>query len=373
MSINVRKKAVSVLTAIMVLLSAFCGDLTAYAAGGSWRLDAGGWWYEYDGGGCPAGAWEEIDGYWYYFNVNGYMSYSEYRDGCWLNADGVWDTAYSGGYWASNSTGWWYTDSSGWYPVSQWLWIDGGCYYFKSDGYMASNEWIDGCWVGADGAWDSKGAPQEDPLKRTNWKDAARAMVNWYDDFSRLYDDFKDQNITWDLIYVNDDDIPELATEYYHDFLGNNHKDFKRFEIFAYNEANGTYESTIHVDFNVHDKDPYMHYLERKCILAYDIPVEDDSGVHVNDNDYVGSSFNFLQFYKEYMDWDTFLCEKRIYDDGRIEYIKTKTCFLNSGDLFNDMNKTVDISKEQYDFLVHSSYKTLKTTKTSAQILKQLD
>ena len=81
------------------------------------------------------------------------MDYSEYRDGCWLGADGAWDEAYSGGHWMSDCTGWWYTDASGWYPVNQWLWIDGSCYYFGGDGYMLTSQYVDGCWVGADGAW----------------------------------------------------------------------------------------------------------------------------------------------------------------------------------------------------------------------------
>ena len=52
-----------------------------------------------------------------------------------------------------NGTGWWYADASGWYPANQWLWIDGRCYYFGADGYMATSQYIDGYWVGADGAW----------------------------------------------------------------------------------------------------------------------------------------------------------------------------------------------------------------------------
>ena len=126
--------------------------MPAFAASGSWGSDATGWYYSYSEGGYAYNKWEQIDGYWYYFDNSGYMDYSGYRDGCWLGADGSWNTAYSGGYWASNDTGWWYTDASGWYPVSTWLKIDGSYYYFKDSGYMASNEWIDGCYLGADGA-----------------------------------------------------------------------------------------------------------------------------------------------------------------------------------------------------------------------------
>lgn len=62
------------------------------------------------------------------------MDYSEYRDGCWLNSDGSWNTAYSGGHWLQNSVGWYYVDGN-WYPRNQYLWIDGIQYYFNSYGY----------------------------------------------------------------------------------------------------------------------------------------------------------------------------------------------------------------------------------------------
>ena len=119
----------------------------------SWKQDATGWWVEDTNGWYPQSKWQKIDGKWYYFCADGYMDYSEYRDGCWLGADGAWDEAYSGGHWMSDATGWWYEDNSGWYPVSRWLWIDGSCYYFESSGYIATNKYVDGCWLGADGAW----------------------------------------------------------------------------------------------------------------------------------------------------------------------------------------------------------------------------
>ena len=102
----------------------------------SWKCNSTGWWVEDTTGWYPASQWQKIDGKWYYFTSSGYMDYSEYRDGCWLGADGAWVEDYSGGHWLSNSKGWWYEDSSGWYPYSQYLWIDGTEYYFKADGYM---------------------------------------------------------------------------------------------------------------------------------------------------------------------------------------------------------------------------------------------
>ena len=101
-----------------------------------WKSNATGWWVEDTSGWYPTDQWQKIDGKWYYFTADGYMDYSEYRDGCWLGADGAWDENYAGGHWMSDSSGWWYTDNSGWYPKSQWLWIDGVQYYFDASGYM---------------------------------------------------------------------------------------------------------------------------------------------------------------------------------------------------------------------------------------------
>jgi len=128
------------------------GD-TSYTALGSWKSNSKGWWFEDTSGWYPQSQWQKIDGKWYYFTANGYMDYSEYRDGYWLGSDGALVDGYYG-EWKSDSTGWWFEDQSGWYPISQWVWINGNCYYFKSNGYMATSEYIDGCWVNASGVWE---------------------------------------------------------------------------------------------------------------------------------------------------------------------------------------------------------------------------
>ena len=99
-----------------------------------WKSNSKGWWIEDSAGWYPTSQWQKIDGKWYYFCADGYMDYSEYRDGCWLGSDGAWDENYSHGAWHSNSKGWWYEDN-GWYPVNQWVWIDGVHYYFGGTGY----------------------------------------------------------------------------------------------------------------------------------------------------------------------------------------------------------------------------------------------
>ena len=99
-----------------------------------WMSDAGGWWLQDSTGWYPTNQWQIVDGKWYYFCANGYMDYSEYRDGCWLGSDGAWVEAYGNGHWCHNSRGWWYEDN-GWYPCNQYLWIDGVRYWFGADGY----------------------------------------------------------------------------------------------------------------------------------------------------------------------------------------------------------------------------------------------
>lgn len=117
----------------------------------SWKSDGSGWWVEDSAGWYPTSQWQKIDGKWYYFDGSGYMASNEWRDGYWLGSDG--SIGYEGVLsWKSDSSGWWVEDSAGWYPSSQWQKIDGSWYYFGGDGYMATNCYVDGYWLGADGA-----------------------------------------------------------------------------------------------------------------------------------------------------------------------------------------------------------------------------
>ena len=53
--------------------------------------------------------------------------------------------------WKSNNAGWWYTEGNSW--ANGWKQIDGNWYYFYSDGYMAHDTTIDGCYLNSNGAW----------------------------------------------------------------------------------------------------------------------------------------------------------------------------------------------------------------------------
>lgn len=65
--------------------------------------------------------------------------------------------------WVQDDKGWWYRYKDGSYPKSCWKTIKGKDYYFKADGYMASDEYIKSAdyannkklyYVDKDGAWD---------------------------------------------------------------------------------------------------------------------------------------------------------------------------------------------------------------------------
>ena len=115
-----------------------------------WKSNATGWWIEDSAGWYPTNTWQKIDGTWYFFKPDGYMAANEYYNGYWFNKDGSWDSQYLLS-WKSSETGWWVEDISGWWPQSSWLKIDGYWYYFDASGYMVTNQYIDGWWIGADG------------------------------------------------------------------------------------------------------------------------------------------------------------------------------------------------------------------------------
>ena len=103
-----------------------------------WK-EIGGKWYFFNSNGAMATGWIKTDGKWYYLCQDGSMDYSEYREGYWLNADGSWDEAYSGGHWiGSASSGWWYQDNTGYYPKSTDIWIDGTKYHFDGKGWCTN-------------------------------------------------------------------------------------------------------------------------------------------------------------------------------------------------------------------------------------------
>lgn len=136
---------------------------------GKWHQSNGRWWYEYDGtyakncwlrsnkgwyafdaDGYMMTGWNNILGTYYYFHNDGLMAANEWVDGYWLDSSGAWTYPHTGS-WHSDSWGWWYEDTSGWYACDEWVKINGYWYYFDGYGYMMTNTYVDGYWVGANG------------------------------------------------------------------------------------------------------------------------------------------------------------------------------------------------------------------------------
>ena len=62
------------------------------------------------------------------------------------------DGSYYSNEWVQVDSRWFWADSNGYAIRSQWREINGKWYYFHVDGAMAYNTWIDGYYVGPDGA-----------------------------------------------------------------------------------------------------------------------------------------------------------------------------------------------------------------------------
>lgn len=170
---------------VCLLIFCFCFPMNVNAASGTWKKDNSGWWYSYSNGSYARG-WTMIKGCYYYFDNSGYMAHSEYRDGYWLNSDGSWNSNYQNAHWCHDNVGWWYTDSSGWYPRSQWLKIDGYYYYFKANGYLVTDEEIDGYYVNKDGIYvsNSKKETKEEKKEETKEEASSSSGVSSKNDYS---------------------------------------------------------------------------------------------------------------------------------------------------------------------------------------------
>lgn len=124
----------------------------------SWKSDDTGWWIEDESGWYPTSCWQKIDYIWYYFDASGYMSADVYVSGCYLSTNGkqLSSRQYD---WNWDGTGWKYqaiektqNGKMTWSLKSGWYSIDEKWYYFDKSGYMLSNQYVDGYWLGADGA-----------------------------------------------------------------------------------------------------------------------------------------------------------------------------------------------------------------------------
>ena len=108
--------------------------LQTYEGVGSWKHNKKGWWYQDSKGWYPKNQWQLIDSTWYFFKKNGYMAQNEYVNGYWFNKDGSW-TYPDRASWKKDSKGWWFGDASGWYAKNKTYTINGVKYTFNKAGY----------------------------------------------------------------------------------------------------------------------------------------------------------------------------------------------------------------------------------------------
>ena len=122
-----------------------------------WNQNANGTWSFYNATGAQMKAsWVNLGGTWYYLKADGVMATG------WLLEGGNWYflNPVSNGYLGAMKTGW-IQDNGTWYYLNAsgamktgWFQDTNGTWYFlKSNGAMAANEYIDGYYLGSNGAW----------------------------------------------------------------------------------------------------------------------------------------------------------------------------------------------------------------------------
>ena len=123
-------------------------DLTLNAIWG--RAD--GWvyttegWYYYENGKKVTG-WKEIKGVWYYLKSDGLMASDEWIGDYYVNKSGAWVKHYRPAQWVKSNGKWWYREVDGSYPVNCWKKISGKWYYFDSYGYSVTGwKYLGGTW-----------------------------------------------------------------------------------------------------------------------------------------------------------------------------------------------------------------------------------
>ncbi|MBR6402784.1 MAG: N-acetylmuramoyl-L-alanine amidase family protein [Eubacterium sp.] len=154
-----------------------------------WKKDSKGWWYRKKDGTYPKSqwlsikgvkyffdkygymvtGWKKIKGKWYYFNTDGrFVKGWKLIDGKWyyFKAKGVMATGIitvkgkkyylrpNGSMltgWKKIKGKWYYFETSG-AMAKGWRLIDGNWYYLKRDGSMAASQYVNGYYLGPDGA-----------------------------------------------------------------------------------------------------------------------------------------------------------------------------------------------------------------------------
>lgn len=118
-----------------------------------WNKYDDGWKYydKYYSGKLLSGWYKIGEDTYYFYPENNVMASNTVIDGYIIGSDGkrIENTGLSG--WQQDEKGWRYFDISTHQLTIGWKQIDGGIYYFATDGYMVANTVIDGHTIGLDG------------------------------------------------------------------------------------------------------------------------------------------------------------------------------------------------------------------------------
>lgn len=121
---------------------------------GTWVRDGSGWRYVYEDGSYEAGAaaaggdsagqvsWKQIDGKWWAFKADGYLSTGWVLDqnrSLWYYVDET-NGMKTGWHYDAEDGCWYYLDPVSGHMLTGWQWIDGKWYYFNGD--PASPTWV---------------------------------------------------------------------------------------------------------------------------------------------------------------------------------------------------------------------------------------
>ena len=124
-----------------------------------------------------ASGWEKDGKRWKYSNGSEYAA-SEWVGGYWIRKNGYWDGVTTKAKWGQDDTGW-YFGYKGWYATNQWQKIDGVWYFFDKKGYMVTDAFIKGYYVGEDGAYVDQ--------PRYTWHKTADGKRWWFGKNAKLY------------------------------------------------------------------------------------------------------------------------------------------------------------------------------------------
>lgn len=174
--------------------------------------------------------------------------------------------------WKQNSIGWWYTEGNSWstgwrlingnwyyfysdgYMATKWLNLDGKWYYFYADGSMAKNSWVDGYYVGEDGAMVQYVG--FDKMKLSSETDSN--LIKYYNKPYRVIDSINTLSID-DENYINKYEGTHILGE------SSSNNDY----IFDLNGKYKSFTTTIGIDDSTRDVVMYGGTAEPDCKITF--------------------------------------------------------------------------------------------------------